>query len=79
MRKFNKKMWQVSSVPSLHPLVEKFSVGDDYLFDQKLIPYDICASLAHAEMLNTIKIITAREFLILKKGLLDILRQWEKG
>jgi argininosuccinate lyase len=79
IKKANKKIWQFSGASLLHPLVEKFTVGDDYLFDQKLIPYDIQASLAHTEMLKKIKIITNTEFGTLKKGLQEILTQWEKG
>jgi len=79
MKKPNKKIWQPSGVSSLHPLVEHFTISDDYLFDQKLIAYDIKASLAHAEMLNKIKVITNSELAMLKKGLQEILVKWENG
>lgn len=46
------KIWQTSG--ELDSLIEKFTVGDDYKFDQILLPYDIVGSLAHAKMLAKI-------------------------
>ena len=40
---------------TLNKEIEKFSVGDDYLLDQKLFFFDCIASIAHANMLNKIK------------------------
>jgi len=71
-----KKIWQIGS--SLHPLVEKFTVMDEYLVDQKLLAYDIKASMAHAKMLASIKIISKKELVILKKALQEILTLWKK-
>jgi len=79
MKKTQCKIWQTAKSSSLHPLIEKFTVGDDYVFDQKLIPYDIQASLAHAEMLSSLKIITSNEFKIIKKGFSDLMKKWENG
>ncbi len=38
-----------------------FTVGNDFLLDQKLVKYDCLASIAHAEMLRTLGIITGPE------------------
>jgi argininosuccinate lyase len=41
--------------------VEKFTVGNDFLLDQKLVKYDCIASIAHAKMLEKMKIISGEE------------------
>lgn len=79
MKKHQKKIWQTADSSALHPLVERFTVGDDYSFDQKLIPYDIQASLAHAKMLQKIKVITKTELAQLETGLHEILTLWQQG
>ena len=73
-----KKIWQTGD-SGLHPLVEKFTVGDDHIFDQQLLPYDLKASLAHAKMLFEIKVINEEEFEKAEKGLNEILEKWESG
>lgn len=72
------KLWQTNN-SQLNPLVEEFTVGDDYIFDQELLPYDIKGSIAHAEMLLKIGIINNEEFTQAKKGLQEILNKWNEG
>lgn len=73
------QIWNTTG-QKIHPQVLKYTVGDDYILDQKIfLPYDLTASLAHAEMLKKIKILTAREFSQIKKGLTEIKNLWEKG
>jgi len=76
-KKIKNKLWQTKE--SLDLRVENFTVGDDYLLDQKLLPYDIEASLAHAKMLKKIGVLTSSELIKLKKGLNEILNLWHKG
>ena len=71
------KLWQTTN--NLYPLVEKYTVGEDYILDQQLIPYDIKASLAHAEMLFKHKILSKAELDQTKKGLNEILDLWQNG
>jgi len=71
------KLWQKGY--KLDKEVEKFTVGDDYLLDRELIEADVLGSLAHAEMLVSLKILTAGEFKKLRKVLLDILLLREEG
>lgn len=73
------QIWNTAG-QKMHPQVLKYTVGDDYILDQKIfLPYDLKASLAHAEMLAKIKILTVREFSQIKKGLAEIKKLWEKG
>ncbi len=53
------KLWQKEN--TLNKEVEKFTVGEDYLLDKKLVYYDCLASIAHAEMLGKIGILTSDE------------------
>ena len=76
------KIWQKSEKlksSSLTQIVEDFTVGNDYQLDQKLIPYDLKASQAHAQMLHKIGILSKNELAKLTKGLLEIKVLWKKG
>jgi len=45
----------------LNKQIEKFTIGNDYLLDQKLLKYDCLGSIAHAKMLNKIGILNSDE------------------
>src|SRR4051812_24473714 len=72
------KLWQTSST-KLHPLVEKYTVGNDYILDMRLLPFDIEASKAHAAALVKAKILTAAELKKLTAALNEILNLHEQG
>lgn len=54
------KLWKKSDT-KMNPAVEKYTVGADYIFDMKLLPFDIQASRAHAKGLQKIGILTSEE------------------
>jgi len=54
--------------------IEKFTVGQDYLLDKKLLKYDCKASIAHAKMLAKIGILDDGEFVKLEKELNSIIK-----
>ncbi|MFH1624041.1 MAG: argininosuccinate lyase [Pseudomonadota bacterium] len=66
------KLWEKGY--SLDDEMEEFTVGDDFLLDQKLIRMDVLGSIAHARMLTKIKILKEDEFVKLKGTLLEILK-----
>lgn len=72
-----KKIWQVNA--ELNKIIESFTVGEDYILDKKLLPYDIKASLAHIKMLYKGNILSEKEFSDLQKGLNEILKLWRNG
>ena len=72
------KLWQSKST-KLHPLVEKYTVGNDYILDLRLLPFDIEASKAHAQALVKAKILTAGEYQKLNKALNEILKLHAAG
>lgn len=51
--------------------VEKFTVGNDFLIDMKLITYDCKASIIHAKMLNKIGVLSKVEL----KKIVDVLNE----
>ena len=71
------KLWQKNY--ELNELIEEFTVGIDYILDQKLIPSDCVASLAHATMLTSIGILSEDEKLSLASGLRQILKEHRSG
>lgn len=53
------KLWNNNY--TLNKYIEKFTVGNDYLLDQKLVKYDCLASIAHVKMLHKIGLISNTE------------------
>ncbi len=53
------KLWEKKY--QLNKQIEDYTVGNDYLLDQKLLKYDCQGSIAHAKMLNKIGVITGEE------------------
>lgn len=74
------KLWQPAGGAGLHPLVEAYTVGEDFRIDGEfMLPYDIRASEAHAEMLHGIGVLTAEEIATLRKALAEIRDLYGKG
>lgn len=71
------KLWQKNT--KLNKLVEKFTVGNDYVLDQQLVVYDCLASVAHAKMLAKVKLIKPVEAKKLTQGLTKIMNLAKHG
>lgn len=74
------KLWQKSSTDtqtSTSKKAEAFTVGNDYLLDQELVPYDIQGSTAHAKALHKIGILTDEELEKLTSAFYEILGEWK--
>ncbi len=71
------KLWDKGY--ATHQKIEKFTVGNDRVFDLKLAKYDIKASIAHARMLTKINILTEKEIELILGGLDKIGVSIEKG
>ncbi len=72
----NMKLWNAYK-PNKE--VENFTVGEDYLLDQKLVEYDCLGSIAHAKMLNKVNILAGGELRKIIKELNNIIRLNKKG
>jgi argininosuccinate lyase len=63
----------------LNEQVEQFTVGEDYLLDQRLVKYDCLASIAHAKTLGRAGVLTEAEVQRLADELNRIVRLDEAG
>ena len=59
--------------------IKDFTVGEDFIFDKKLVKYDCIASVAHAKMLNKIGVLKKEETNKIIKELNNIVNLSEKG
>ncbi len=66
------KLWQKNKTPVTEN-VDRFTVGDDRLWDVRLAPYDVVASKAHTQMLASVGLLTAEEATQLSEALDNIL------
>jgi argininosuccinate lyase len=64
------RLWEVKD--SVDQAVERFCVGDDYLIDQVLVPFDIEASLGHAKGLVKIGLLTAADLKRLEEAFAEL-------
>ncbi|MFH1006617.1 MAG: argininosuccinate lyase [Candidatus Latescibacterota bacterium] len=71
------KLWDKGT--DLDAQIEQFTVGEDYLLDRALIEADVLGSIAHAEMISDIGVLTKEEFRALREALLQILRESQIG
>ena len=71
------KLWQKDY--ELNELVERFTVGKDYLLDNALIIPDCVSSMAHARMLNSIGLLTDTELEKLEHALKTIISDFKEG
>ncbi len=74
-----KKLWQKGKQSEFNPIIEAFETGDDLVLDQKLISYDIVASVSHAKMLGKIGVLTSEEVEKLQEGLAEIQKLYDAG
>jgi len=49
--------------------VLQYTAGDDYALDERLVEYDVRASIAHAEMLHASKLLDAADLAAIRDGL----------
>ncbi|MBI1935956.1 argininosuccinate lyase [Candidatus Woesearchaeota archaeon] len=71
------KLWDKGY--SLNKEIERFTVGNDFLIDKNLVKHDVYGSIAHAQMLCKIGILSNAEFKKLKQPLIEILKLDEKN
>ena len=56
-----------------------YTAGDDYLLDERLVRYDVQASLAHARMLHDQQLLSAQDLAAITAGLTDLARAHANG
>ena len=65
--KKNIKKWSERFSEPTSEIVKRYTASVN--FDQRLAMFDIAGSIAHAEMLNKQKVISATDLKLIKKGL----------
>ncbi|MGX9984797.1 argininosuccinate lyase [Soonwooa purpurea] len=73
-----KKIWQKDQSKT-DDLVNKFTVGKDLDFDDRLAKYDVIGSMAHCKMLAEVGLISQEESLSMLSVLENILKDIESG
>lgn len=71
------KLWQKATGSKKE--VEQFTIGRDPEFDIVLAPFDVLGSMAHAQMLEKIGLLTAEDNTVLQKGLKEIYAEISEG
>ena len=71
------KLWQKDY--DLDALMERFTVGQDYVIDQNLVIADALASMAHAKTIGKIGLLTETECEDLQKGLREVIVLRQRG
>ncbi|HSK78797.1 MAG TPA: argininosuccinate lyase [Thermoanaerobaculia bacterium] len=57
--------------------VLRYTAGEDHLLDARLVPYDVRASIAHAEMLREAGLLGEADLAAIRRGLEEL--AWEHG
>ncbi len=71
-------LWQKGDGHSEEWII-RYTVGDDYVWDNELLPYDVQATRAHIAGLQRIGVLTSQELQSLLAGLDHILKEWSAG
>jgi argininosuccinate lyase len=56
-----------------------YTAGEDYALDERLVKYDVRASIAHAEMLNAQKLLTDADLAAIREGLAALAAEHAAG
>ena len=59
--------------------VLRYTAGEDYALDERLVRYDVRASIAHAEMLNAQQLLSDADLAAIRSGLTAIGAEHERG
>jgi argininosuccinate lyase len=59
--------------------VLKYTAGEDYRLDERLVPYDVRASIAHAQMLHAKKLLSAPDLQAICQGLEALAAEHGRG
>ena len=64
---------------SLDRRVLEFTAGEDHALDDRLVAYDVRASIAHAEMLAEVRLLSAEDLGKIRDGLIEIGAEHARG
>ncbi len=64
------RLWDKGA--SLDRRVLEFTAGEDHALDDRLVAYDVRASIAHAEMLAEARLLSTEDLALIRDGLIEI-------
>ncbi|HYB66271.1 MAG TPA: hypothetical protein VEC59_13575, partial [Steroidobacteraceae bacterium] len=59
--------------------VLRYTAGEDHALDDRLVPYDVRASIAHAEMLNAQGLLPLTDLDAIRDGLEELAGEHARG
>ena len=65
-----KRLWDKGE--PLDQRVLRYTAGEDHILDERLVPYDVRASIAHANMLEAQGLLSADDCAAITQGLQDL-------
>ncbi len=71
------RLWDKGA--SLDRRVLEFTAGEDHALDDRLVAYDVRASIAHAEMLAEVRLLSAEDLGKIRSGLIEIGAEHARG
>ncbi len=73
------KLWQKDEAGDSMEWLERYTAGRDVELDQRLVPYDVLATLAHAKGLHRIGLFSTEEWEALQRTLKELLKDYAAG
>lgn len=74
-----KKIWEKNTKEKSLKIIDEYCFQEGVGCDNKLVEHDVLGSIAHAQMLYKINVLSYEEFIKLKKTLISIIDQYKKG
>ncbi len=71
------RLWDKGA--SLDERVLRYTAGEDHLLDERLVRFDVLASIAHAEMLCAQELLTTEDLAAIRSALLEIGAAHQRG
>jgi argininosuccinate lyase len=71
------RLWDKGA--SLDQRVLQYTAGEDYALDERLVSYDVRASIAHAEMLHTQHLLSLADLNLIREGLTSLDKEHQRG
>jgi argininosuccinate lyase len=72
-----KRLWDKGQ--PLDERILRYTAGEDHVLDDRLVPYDVRASIAHARMLNQQQLLSDDDFAAIEAGLEKLGKSHAKG
>jgi argininosuccinate lyase len=71
------RLWDKGA--ALDGRVLNYTAGEDYALDERLVRYDVAASIAHVEMLHAQKLVSAEDLQLIRSGLTALGEEHSRG